>query len=278
MKKLLQTLQSLTGMGFVIYDAQFRCVAFTVAEPATESAFCSVLHRSQHCLARCQQSDTAALEYVRDHKTPYLYQCPFGLLEAVFPIMEQEKLHGYLQISHALPNDPQDATDPVATALQVAPTLSADALCAGRDKLRRYTPEELEAIYHTVSIFAEHIASNHMLSASGHPLGELIKQYVRKNLGNKITLTGMSRNLHCSTVTLTETFRREYGITIMQYVLKKRMKMAEGLLADPNTALSVTEIADRCGFPDMEYFSKRFKETHNVSPTAWRRMHAQKTE
>ena len=278
MKKLLQTLQSITGMGFAVYDTQFRCVAFTVTEPAMESAFCSVLHRSEHCLALCQQSDTAALEYVQQHKKPYVYQCPFGLREAVFPIMEQEKLHGYLLISHALPADSPSEIDPVAAAQKEAPTLSADALRTGMQKLRRYTEEEFDAIYHTVSIFAEHIASNHMLSSSAHPLGELIKQYVRKNLGNKITLSGMSRNLHCSTVTLTETFRREYGITIMQYVLQKRMKMAEGLLSDPNATLSITEIADRCGFLDMEYFSKRFKETHGISPSAWRQMRDQQTE
>jgi AraC-like DNA-binding protein len=57
----------------------------------------------------------------------------------------------------------------------------------------------------------------------------------------------------------------------MQYVLKKRMQQAQGMLSDPNCPLTVTEIADRCGFPDVEYFSKRFKETHGVPPTVWRR-------
>ena len=46
----------------------------------------------------------------------------------------------------------------------------------------------------------------------------------------RITLTDMSWNLHCSTVTLTEHFKKEFGITIMQYVAQKRMEMAEEML------------------------------------------------
>ena len=140
-----------------------------------------------------------------------------------------------------------------------------------------YTQEQLDAICHTVSLFTEHIVTNHLIAGTERPLGELIKQYVRKNLSGKITLSAMSQDLHCSTVTLTETFRREYGITIMKYVLKKRMTLAEGMLADPNCPLTVTEIADRCGFPDVEYFSKKFKETHGVPPTVWR-ANSQKTK
>jgi AraC-like DNA-binding protein len=63
----------------------------------------------------------------------------------------------------------------------------------------------------------------------------------------------------------------------MQYVLKKRMQMAEGILSDPNASFTVTEIADRCGFPDVEYFSKKFKETHGISPSLWRQQHTQVT-
>lgn len=266
MRKLLQTLQTVTGMGVAVFDTHFRCVHFTLRG----ISFCREVHRSERCHALCKQSDQTALERVRDTKQPYINRCPFGLFEAVYPILEQERLLGYLLISPALCKDQDVRIHCVEEVLLHNPEANPEMLLSTVEEIPIYTKEELDAICHTVSLFAEHIASNHLIAGTERPLGELIKQYVRKNLGSKITLSDMSQNLHCSTVTLTETFRREYGITIMKYVLQKRMKLAQGMLADPNCPMTVTEIADRCGFPDVEYFSKKFKETHGVPPTVWR--------
>ncbi len=270
LKQLLHTLQSVTGMGVAVFDTHFRCVHFT----SNGIPFCREIHRSEQCHALCKQSDQAALEYVRDTKQPYINRCPFGLFEAVYPILEQEKLLGYILISPALPKKAHAEEECMELVYEKAPMLNPDILRQSLSELPHYSSEKLDAICHTVSIFAEHIVANHLIAGTERPLGEIIKQYVRKNLGGKITLSVMSQDLHCSTVTLTETFRREYGLTIMQYVLKKRMQQAQGMLSDPNCPLTVTEIADRCGFPDVEYFSKRFKESHGVPPTVWRRTRA----
>ena len=122
----------------------------------------------------------------------------------------------------------------------------------------------------------EHIEASRLLLPDRQTPGQLVRAYVGKNLGEKITLSKMSKNLHCSTVTLTEAFRREFGMTIMEYVLSERMKLARRLLL---TSASVTEIAASCGYPDVEYFSKCFKrENAGLSPTQWRRRETERTE
>ena len=127
----------------------------------------------------------------------------------------------------------------------------------------------MEAAENFLSLLASHLSANRLVSSSRQTLGYLIKQYVRKNLKKKITLSDISQRLHCSTVTLTENFRREFDMTIMQYVQEERMKLARELLS--NTSLSITDIADRCGFPDVEYFSRCFKKKEGVSPSEWRK-------
>ena len=120
-------------------------------------------------------------------------------------------------------------------------------------------------------LLADHISEHHLIPSDRQTLGHLIRQHIQKNLSHKITLTDISRRFHCSTVTLTETFRREFGMTIMQYVSEERMKLGANLLS--STALSVSEIAERCGFPDVEYFSRCFKQKEGISPSEWRRSH-----
>ena len=100
-------------------------------------------------------------------------------------------------------------------------------------------------------------------------IGQLVKSYVKHNISRKITLSDISWNLHYSTVTLTEHFKKEFGITIMEYVMKKRMEKAVKLLL--HSDLSIREIAEECGFSDNEYFSRCFKNYHGTSPIAWRK-------
>jgi AraC-like DNA-binding protein len=60
----------------------------------------------------------------------------------------------------------------------------------------------------------------------------------------------------------------KYKISIMQYVLKKRMNLAKELLKNKNN--SITKVSLECGFSDIEYFSRTFKNETGLSPTKWR--------
>ena len=97
----------------------------------------------------------------------------------------------------------------------------------------------------------------------------MIKRYIKNNLTEKITLSDIAWHLHCSTVTLTEHFKKEFGITIMEYVTKKRMQLAERLLITTDKTLG--EIALMSGFSDVEYFSRVFKRYHSTPPGEWRK-------
>ena len=119
-----------------------------------------------------------------------------------------------------------------------------------------------------LQVVAVYIENNNMLSYPRQSVGQMIKTYVKNNLNQKITLSDLSYSLHCSTVTLTTHFKQEFGITIMDYVTAKRMNLAEKLLLE--NSYSVREIAEMCGFSDSEYFSRCFKEKHNISPLGWK--------
>ena len=71
-------------------------------------------------------------------------------------------------------------------------------------------------------------------------------------------------------------FKKEYDITIMEYVMKKRMEKAARLLL--NSELSIREVAEECGFCDNEYFSRCFKNYHGTSPVSWRKQLREKED
>lgn len=64
-------------------------------------------------------------------------------------------------------------------------------------------------------------------------------------------------------------FRRECGETISRYQRGYRIKEAAKLLAE--SELSVTEIAFKCGFRDLSYFYRAFRETRGMNPGDYRK-------
>lgn len=264
-KEILQVFHRISKMDIAIFNAQSRCITNVLSL----SPFCSAVHRSKACLELCRQSDAHALRQASLTKKPYVYSCPFGLFEAVFPIFLQEKITGYLMIGPALEKTPQSMAHLEEILESHADELDVDAVRKHVRDLPSPTPEELDAYCKMLTMTIRYIEANHLVFSNTRTLGQLIKRYIQKNLREKITLDKLSVALHCSKVTLTESFRKEFDMTIMQFVQKERMEMAENMLRD--TTMSITEIADHCGFSDIEYFSKCFKANHGVSPSEWKK-------
>lgn len=58
------------------------------------------------------------------------------------------------------------------------------------------------------------------------------------------------------------------GETVVATVRRLRLHRASGYLAQ--TALTVTDIARRCGYPNAQSFTRAFRQTFGMSPQSWR--------
>ena len=65
-------------------------------------------------------------------------------------------------------------------------------------------------------------------------------------------------------------FKRETGKTPLAFLTEIRIKHACYLIDVYKDSLSLSEIAEACGYTDYVYFSKRFKELVGVSPRRYR--------
>ncbi len=74
---------------------------------------------------------------------------------------------------------------------------------------------------------------------------------------------------------LRKLFKKEIGVTPLEYMTRLRMKKAAAMLtAQGGNDYSVAEIARLCGYEDALYFSRVFKKTYGVSPSAYANRHS----
>lgn len=68
---------------------------------------------------------------------------------------------------------------------------------------------------------------------------------------------------------LRKLFKKEMGMTPLNYMTQLRMKKAESILVAMSRDYTVAEVALLCGYDDALYFSRVFKKNFGCSPTAF---------
>jgi len=92
---------------------------------------------------------------------------------------------------------------------------------------------------------------------------KLIK-YIEENLENDINLDTLALENGYSKYHFSRLFNRTFGISINEYI--KRRRLTKAVLLLDSGSRTVTEISMICGYNSNAYFSKHFREEFNLSP------------
>lgn len=93
--------------------------------------------------------------------------------------------------------------------------------------------------------------------------------YIESHYMVKITLQDILKECSTNHTTLTVNFKKETGVTVMNYLKRYRVDMAKKKLQF--TEIPLKEIARSCGFTTPEHFSRIFSEIVGVPPAQFRR-------
>lgn len=92
----------------------------------------------------------------------------------------------------------------------------------------------------------------------------LAQNYIDENYHNPLTLEDVSSYVYLSPYYFSHMFKKEVGMTFVEYLTEKRIKKAQQLLM--TTDLSVSNIAVSVGYPDANYFGKVYKNVTGMTP------------
>lgn len=85
-----------------------------------------------------------------------------------------------------------------------------------------------------------------------------------------ITLSDIARQVGINEFKLKSGFRRLFGISMFEYLLKTRMQKARTLLLE--TRLPIKEVARRTGYTSKQSFQNAFKKYYDETPGSFRRV------
>lgn len=142
-----------------------------------------------------------------------------------------------------------------------------------REQSRKDTLSELVSHnYLTDIITSIYLENDNQSSNALHVPGKInkIRNYLDENFASKLELDNLSEIFFISKYHLSREFKRYFGTTIGDYILKQRISKAKSLLRFSD--LSIEEIALQCGFADSGYFIKVFRNEEKLTPAKYRKL------
>lgn len=101
-----------------------------------------------------------------------------------------------------------------------------------------------------------------------------IRRYIDQHFKEPLNLELLAGEAFVNKYYLAHAFKKEYGISPINYMLCRRIEESKYLLAE--TDLPLSQISQALGFSSPSYFSQSFRRSEGLSPTEYRQQLRQK--
>ncbi|MEI8138925.1 MAG: AraC family transcriptional regulator [bacterium] len=95
-----------------------------------------------------------------------------------------------------------------------------------------------------------------------------LRHFIESEYERPIKLPELAKRVNLSVPHFCTEFKRYFGTSAKDYLIRQRMHQAAYLMKDRN--LRVSEVAQRVGYEDLYYFSRLFRKHYGVSPRGFR--------
>lgn len=112
-------------------------------------------------------------------------------------------------------------------------------------------------------LFLKHNPPKESLPIRQNPTLEAILHYIEEHPEESISAESLSSQFYVSVSWIVHIFQKHLGISLMQYVSKKKMLYAQELI---RSGLVPTEVAQHCGFENYATFYRQYKKIIGRTP------------
>ena len=263
---LLQDFYELTGLRTVVFDEWGVDV---LSYPSDLPAFCQLVRATPEGALGCRLCDQKACRQARQERKTLIYPCHAGLIEAITPIQVDGVVVGYLLLSHIVQGADEDAEWCRARELCRKYGIAEEDLSKAYRQLPRTPYRILRAAGDLLSFSAQALCQAQMARLVPGSLKERLNHFVSEHLAEDLSSERICTALGVGRTALYELSKQTYGCGIHEYVRQLRIRHAMQLLT--TTKLTNSEICQKIGIADYNYFFRVFRKQTGFTPQAYRK-------
>lgn len=264
-KKLLTHLGYLTKASVQLYDENFEGT-YACTEPCNQ--FCQMV--KCHYADRCKNSDSGAMQKVKQSDDNNMhYACPFGMKEMVIKLQRGKIIYGYIVIGPMRDTRTEKQSLAAITQYCAEYGLNEKEMRNLYFKATRFSQQKYEAIKELTFAIFEYAVNKNLITVKHNVFENTIAPYIKANLDKPLDSESLCEAFCMSEKQIYTAVVKSTGIPPKKYITAQRMIGARELIE--NTDEPLTDIADKVGIHDYNYFGKLFRKTFGHSPSFYRR-------
>lgn len=279
LKHMIELLEKDRGLHICIHDIEgvTDCELLKIeSENAMHaSGFCEAAKSTADGYERCiSHKNTANLKAVRE-KNPFCGYCPYGIFEAVKPVVIDERVVCIIYVGNVTLNREETRKRILKTCLEsgVSTDLmlseAENLICLDDEWICRQTADALDSMIRLL-----HEKTGVRQNNAYHWVIQRMMDYAEVNFDKNLTLKSMSMLYFMEEKYLGRLFKKQIGVSFNEYVNALRIKRAVRLLKQ--TKDKVIDIAHQCGYNNVTYFNRVFEKYYHMAPRAFRKENARK--
>jgi len=100
----------------------------------------------------------------------------------------------------------------------------------------------------------------------------MVLEFIRNNIKENFNLKDLSDKAGMSTTSFYRFFKRELGMSPIEFILNEKIKIAKQLLKYPG--IQINEVGFQSGFEDSNYFIRLFKKVEGITPKQYQQLNS----
>ena len=263
---LLKDFHTLTHMRITVYDDS--CSEIT-AYPKHVAPICRYIRSNAQADAACRACDRDACRQAGQQRSAFIYRCHAGLTEAIAPVILENEVVAYLSFGHQFAWEDREAGRreiQERCARYRLDRAQLDDLISGMVPTGEAT---ILAGVHIMEAVATYLCMERMITLRRDTLRMEIDRYISGHFTEDVSVDKLCRRFAVSRTSLYEFSRQNYGTGISQHIRQMRIEYARHLLVS-RPEMSISQIAEACGYSDYNYFIAVFSRVTGVPPRRYR--------
>lgn len=266
---ILADFHRLTGVTVSVFNANHTQLTFW---PKTMPDFCLMMKNSPKGNNACNESDKEACLKCGILKKPYTFTCHAGLIDTAVPIIYDNKILGYMMFGQVIDKD-SDIDEAFSIVKERCEKYNFDEADLKNFfySLKRKSGEELMSAANILQACASYLWLSQMIDIEQNVLANEIDSFITLNIKEPLPIERITLEFNISKNKLYLLSNTYFNDTIARYITKKRIAAAKKLLID--TDYLISEISEKVGFSDYNYFIKVFKKETGLTPLKYKRLY-----
>lgn len=262
--KIMRAFYTLTHIKATLYDSDYNEV---IAYPEKSCDFCSLV-RARH-VDRCNISDKTAFEICQQQQRVLDYFCHAGLMEVISPLTKGNSVIGYIMFGQMMKRENREEEMKKIAKKYHYLVDNQELLMDSIKNIVVKGSDEIEAATLLMQTCIYYLQSNRIVALDEWNFVEQLDDYIAQHINESISIEDLCQYFNMSRTSFYLLSQKCLDKGIMSYIREKRINYAKELLQ--GTDLNVTEISERVGFSDYNYFFRIFKKETGISCKGFRK-------